>query len=275
MSDLCYRFQLVGTIEVGSVLPSQEKTSMMMRWYTFLGMIFVVAELAMARSQNPENLLSGSYINSQASYFVDENDRSPEDVLSNRQEYFGEPATGVPHSLGVSDHTIWVLFEWEHSPQSPSLTKQIYFENNFPLIDHIDLYHFNEKEQLVEHLQAGDRYPFDSRNFRYRNPSFKITLEEGRNIFLFQIKTIGPATRYESMRKVIFRNNAQANVLVLQEAVFRALPKKFQAALTKFDLREKNLIVRDDPLADCLYYQTLASDDSAVPASTTSYQSVS
>jgi class 3 adenylate cyclase len=63
------------------------------------------------------------------------------------------------------------------------------------------------------------------------------------------------ATRYESMRKYLFRNGqVDASVLIIQEEIYLSLPTDLRRRFAEFDLVRHNLKVRDDPSARVLYY---------------------
>ena len=75
----------------------------------------------------------------------------------------------------------------------------------------------------------------------------------GRSIIL--------ATRYETMRKVMFPSGLTGSVLIAQERVFFSLAAAERSKFIKYSLRENHAVVRDDTAAEALYY--LVVDDAA------------
>jgi len=63
-----------------------------------------------------------------------------------------------------------------------------YFGIDYPLIDYIDLYQEDGKGGWIIH-RAGDHYPFEKREIKYRNFIFKIKKIEGKTRFFMRIKT--------------------------------------------------------------------------------------
>ncbi|HYX32854.1 MAG TPA: 7TM diverse intracellular signaling domain-containing protein [Oligoflexus sp.] len=63
------------------------------------------------------------------------------------------------------------------------------------------------------------------------------------------------ATRYEAMRKVLLTEHDEVNILIIQEGVFKKLNISLQREFTEFKLAGSNVVVRDDNLAEVLYYR--------------------
>ena len=68
----------------------------------------------------------------------------------------------------------------------------------------------------------------------------------GRSIIL--------ATRYETMRKVMFPSGMTGSVLIAQERVFYSLSAAERSKFTKYSLRDNHATVRDDSAAEALFY---------------------
>lgn len=71
------------------------------------------------------------------------------------------------------------------------------------------------------------------------------------------------ATRYEGMRKNLFEAEKGRSVLIIQEKVFQSLDPSHRAGFISMDLKELEIVLRDDPAATKLYYQFLDADVAA------------
>jgi class 3 adenylate cyclase len=67
-------------------------------------------------------------------------------------------------------------------------------------------------------------------------------------------KAIVLATRYESMRKAIAKENDPASIIILQERVYFSLTPEQRQVFELFDLESAKVVVRDDPAAKRLYF---------------------
>ncbi len=65
------------------------------------------------------------------------------------------------------------------------------------------------------------------------------------------------ATRYEGMRKTLFQAESHRSVLIIQAVVYQSLDPSHRAGFLALDLKDKDIVVRDDPAATQLYYQFL------------------
>ncbi len=65
------------------------------------------------------------------------------------------------------------------------------------------------------------------------------------------------ATRYESMRKVLFEALGPSSYLIVQEKVFLNLSPELQNGIERYDLAANNKVVRDDKAATTLYFLRL------------------
>ncbi|HYX35592.1 MAG TPA: 7TM diverse intracellular signaling domain-containing protein [Oligoflexus sp.] len=63
------------------------------------------------------------------------------------------------------------------------------------------------------------------------------------------------ATRYEGMRKTLFEGEKPRSVIIIQERVYHSLDREYRTNFIEVNLREKGLLIRDDPAAVRLYYQ--------------------
>jgi class 3 adenylate cyclase len=71
------------------------------------------------------------------------------------------------------------------------------------------------------------------------------------------------AKRYESMRKLLLPPDSHASIVILQEQVFQELKAETQSQFLLCDLKEKRIVVRDDPAARYLFYKTMSGSVSA------------
>jgi class 3 adenylate cyclase len=65
------------------------------------------------------------------------------------------------------------------------------------------------------------------------------------------------ATRYEGMRKALFKDGLKQSVLIIQENVYESLSIELRSQFIEEDLQELGIVVRDDPSAIKIYYQFL------------------
>lgn len=130
---------------------------------------------------------SGSYINEQARYFIDQNFLSPQEVIRKRLELFPQKS-GVPRYIPETTNPVWVLLELNYAARP----EQLLFVFTTPWPDRVDFYLINDKIEILEHQIAGDRVPFDKRIVYYRLPTFKPSLKQGEYYLLFRIHTTGP-----------------------------------------------------------------------------------
>ena len=64
------------------------------------------------------------------------------------------------------------------------------------------------------------------------------------------------AVRYESMRKSILQSlKLSGNILIIMEVIFNSMDDRTRDQFQRFDFKEHNVYVRDDPDADCLYFK--------------------
>ena len=69
------------------------------------------------------------------------------------------------------------------------------------------------------------------------------------------------ATRYEAMRKVLFGQHMEHSVIILHEHVYSSLDQTQRAGFSAYPLRQKNILVRDDPSAERLFFQKVSRPD--------------
>jgi class 3 adenylate cyclase len=79
--------------------------------------------------------------------------------------------------------------------------------------------------------------------------------ESGAKEYDLFSRAIVLATRYESMRREIFKSRPPGNIIILQERLFMSLDSKARQDFRVFDLQSNGVIVRDDPSAIRLYYR--------------------
>ena len=70
-------------------------------------------------------------------------------------------------------------------------------------------------------------------------------------------RSIVLANRYEGMRKVIYPDGLNANLLILQERVFYSLDPSLRSGFARYAVREHGTVVRDDSAAEYLYYKEI------------------
>ncbi len=75
-------------------------------------------------------------------------------------------------------------------------------------------------------------------------------------------KALVLATRYEGMRKTLFESEKSRSVLIIQELVYQSLDPSHRAGFICLDLKERDIVVRDDSAATKLYYRFLDAQDS-------------
>ncbi len=80
--------------------------------------------------------------------------------------------------------------------------------------------------------------------------------ESGAQVYDLFGRGIILATRYESMRDLLFPHlKVRESIVVLQKAVYDRLDAEQQRLFTRFELDGRQLYVRDDEEAPCLYYR--------------------
>ncbi|WP_218109965.1 7TM diverse intracellular signaling domain-containing protein [Oligoflexus tunisiensis] len=65
------------------------------------------------------------------------------------------------------------------------------------------------------------------------------------------------ATRYEGMRKILFGGEKPRSVIIIQERVYHSIDRDHRTDFIEVNLKEKGLVIRDDPAAVRLYYRFL------------------
>ncbi|WP_141730958.1 7TM diverse intracellular signaling domain-containing protein [Oligoflexus tunisiensis] len=88
--------------------------------------------------------------------------------------------------------------------------------------------------------------------------------ESGTKEYDLYGRAIVLATRYEGMRKILLKGRQAANIIILQERVFKSLDRQSRLDFQVYDLKENSLIVRDDPAATRLYFRIIASRSNLV-----------
>jgi class 3 adenylate cyclase len=71
-------------------------------------------------------------------------------------------------------------------------------------------------------------------------------------------RAVDLAQRYESFRKLHFPDGPRAHVITLHAALYEQLPSHLQKNFISVDLREAQIVMRDDPDATHIYYCLLA-----------------
>lgn len=93
---------------------------------------------------------------------------------------------GKSLQFGYSDSVYWIGFTLDH--QFPD-GHTYYLELRYPPLDHIDLYLYQEGNQL-EHLRGGDQLPYTDRLYKSRTHLFPLRLDsDGRYQVLLRVDT--------------------------------------------------------------------------------------
>ena len=75
------------------------------------------------------------------------------------------------------------------------------------------------------------------------------------------------ATRYEGMRKVLWGDKLQESVIILHERVYASIDPSAYPQFTRHQLKQNDMVVRDDPSAEYLFYRQIApSEVCLIPA---------
>jgi class 3 adenylate cyclase len=82
--------------------------------------------------------------------------------------------------------------------------------------------------------------------------------ESGTKEYDLYGKAIILATRYEGMRKILFREGTGGSYLIVQERVYMSLREEEARNFTTVNLEEAGIVVRDDPSAKRLHYMELS-----------------
>ncbi len=76
-------------------------------------------------------------------------------------------------SFGFSSKPSWLLFGIVNPSSEP---RDLLLEISNPYLDHIDIYHLNEREELLAQLSLGDKYPASQRPLLHANFLAPLTL---------------------------------------------------------------------------------------------------
>jgi class 3 adenylate cyclase len=71
------------------------------------------------------------------------------------------------------------------------------------------------------------------------------------------------ATRYENMRKMLFDKESERSLIIIQEIVYRSLDPSHREDFQSIRLKERGILVRDDPAAELLYFRILTEESKA------------
>lgn len=96
-----------------------------------------------------------------------------------------EPVRGTHANKGKSTDTWWFRVELDNR-LAASLGG--FFEINYPLLDHIELY-LRNPDGSISRQQSGDSHPFDERSVKVSNYWFPVDLQPGTSTLLLRVKS--------------------------------------------------------------------------------------
>lgn len=133
-------------------------------------------------------LISGTYVNDIAGYFIEKEQLGIEAVVAKRAELFHQKEDFLPRALGIKNQAVWAILELDSS----QIFQTVVFENPYPMTDKVELFHFDQNFKLLGKYRSGDQVPLNESWIPYRFPVFKLDVVDGKNIFIFRISSLGP-----------------------------------------------------------------------------------
>lgn len=118
---------------------------------------------------------------------------SAADILRGDQDQTFLTHDDRPFNFGISDATIWLLFELKHGDRSTpdNAIANLLLHVNYPPLDHVSLHYFDRNDHLITH-NTGDAVPFAQRPQAHNTYLFPISLEPGESRrFLLEIQSEG------------------------------------------------------------------------------------
>ncbi|MCQ4310171.1 ATP-binding protein [Pseudomonas stutzeri] len=96
-----------------------------------------------------------------------------------------EPVTGIHPNKGKNSAAWWFRVELDNQ-----LSESIggFFEINYPLLDHIDLY-LRHPDGSISRQQSGDSHPFSERSVKVSNFWFPVDLQPGTSTLLLRVQS--------------------------------------------------------------------------------------
>ena len=144
-------------------------------------------------------------------YFFQEKNEKLTPLIARQQFKQSIIQSGASHSisLGIDVAPVWLKF----SVNNTSDIAQIYrLSIETPWLDYIDTW-LIKNDNIVDHIQGGDAYPFAQRPMPYRFYAFEYPFPTGQTEILIRIEAKGPMAipvQFSSVKKAIDRDIANA-----------------------------------------------------------------
>lgn len=123
----------------------------------------------------------------ESSYYVDES--KVMDIESIKQEHFIPSQEEVP-SYGFADVAYWLKISLK--PDQSILNEKWFLKIDYPLLDHLALYAYDNKGRLLFEKHGGELEPFENREIKQRDFIFEIPFESDRLLSLYlRVETSG------------------------------------------------------------------------------------
>lgn len=111
-------------------------------------------------------------------------------TTSNIQKKTFQPLNAHSVAFSYRKSPCWFKFQLNNPNQH---LKKLILDIPFSLLDHIELYTFNDKQILIEKYQSGDNIDYHLRPIHINNPAFHITLPAlTTNNYYLRIQTTSP-----------------------------------------------------------------------------------
>lgn len=119
-------------------------------------------------------------------------------------------------NFSYSNAVYWFKFQLqnqhkENNKELPNVSNRL-LEISYPLLDEIDFYHFNQKNELIRHYKSGDMLPFAERVIPHRYFNFPLEIRDSEpHSFYLKIRSQSPV--YAPLKigsySVFFKNTLQ------------------------------------------------------------------
>ena len=189
-------------------------------------------------------------------YFKDEQHRfSAFEIINLNQNSWNNIDEEVPN-FGFDDSSFWLQLKLKNS-SSETIDK--YITIDYPLLDHVDLFVYQDRT-LVNEIKSGDNLKFDQRPIKNRNFIFPIKISANQQItVLLNIKSEGAIQVPISMLDPVEFDNVNSLDLIIQSLFIGAM---FAVAIYNFILfifiRESSYIYYVAYiLSYCLFHLTI------------------
>ncbi len=92
-------------------------------------------------------------------------------------------------NFGINPYAFWFVLPLENSDSKPH---SVLLENDYPLVDEVDLFLVQDNGELISAQSAGDMRLLSTHSHPSRQPTFELVLEAGQRTFvLMRMKTLG------------------------------------------------------------------------------------